>query len=196
MDDVKTQATYRIDPRPSRFTVQVTAGGMLSAFGHNPVIAIRDFSGEARIQGDNLEAASLHVEVQASSLEVADDVSDKDRREIERIMQEKVLRSADNPVITFDSSSVQATSAGPGQYRVQISGKLTLNGTSSDQTITARVIVSADRLRASGEFTLLQSTYGIEQVVVAGGVLKVKDELKVSFDIVASAVKAAGSVAA
>ena len=169
---------------------------MLSAFGHNPVIAIRDFSGEARIQGDNLEAASLHVEVQASSLEVADDVSDKDRREIERIMQEKVLRSADNPVITFDSSSVQATSAGPGQYRVQISGKLTLNGTSSDQTITARVIVSADRLRASGEFTLLQSTYGIEQVVVAGGVLKVKDELKVSFDIVASAVKAAGSVAA
>ena len=196
MDDVTTLATYRIDPRPSRFTVQVTAGGMLSAFGHNPVIAVRDFSGQAQVQGDALESASLHVEVQASSLEVANDVSDKDRREMERIMQEQVLRTAENPVIAFDSSSVQATSAGPGRYRVQITGKLALNGTTSDQTITARVIVSADRLRASGEFTLLQSTYGIEQVTVAGGVLKVKDELKVSFDIVASAVKAADSVAA
>ena len=40
-------------------------------------------------------------------------------------------------------------------------------------------------LRASGEFTVRQTDYGIKPVSVAGGALKVKDELKFSFDIVA-----------
>ena len=196
MEETKTLAVYRIEPRASRFTIQVTAGGLLSALGHNPVIAVRDFNGEARLQAEAIESASLHVAVQAFSLEVAGDVSEKDRSEIERIMQEKVLESAAYPVITFSSCSVKATPAGPGQYRVEISGKLTLHSVTNDQTIMARVIVSPDRLRASGEFSLFQSAYGIEPVTVAGGVLKVKDELKVTFDLVASAVKATDSVAA
>jgi hypothetical protein len=40
-------------------------------------------------------------------------------------------------------------------------------------------------LRASGEFLLSQSSYGIKPVSVAGGALKLKDELKFSFEIVA-----------
>jgi polyisoprenoid-binding protein YceI len=99
-------------------------------------------------------------------------------------------------MIVFDSTGVKATAAGPGQYRVEITGKLTLHGVTNEQQISARVMVSADRLRASGEFSLFQSAYGIELVTVAGGVLKVKDELKVTFDVVASAIKAADSVAA
>jgi len=196
MQDAKTLTLYRIEPRPSRFTVQVTAGGLLSAFGHNPVIAVRDFSGEARLEVDRLETSSVHVEVQASSLEVAGDVNEKDRREIEPIMHERVLESATYPTIVFDGSAVKATAAGPGQYRVEIAGKLSLHGVTGEQTIAARVIVGADRLRASGEFSLFQSNYGIEPVTVAGGVLKVKNEIKVTFEVVASAVKATSSVAA
>jgi polyisoprenoid-binding protein YceI len=196
MEDAKTLTFYRIEPRSSRFTVQVTAGGLLSAFGHNPVIAVRDFSGEARLELDHLEASSVRLEVQASSLEVAGDVNEKDRREIEAIMHERVLESSTYPTIVFESSAVKATAAGPGQYRVEIAGTLSLHGVTSDQTIAARVMVSADRLRASGEFSLFQSNYGIELVTVAGGVLKVKDEIKVTLEVVASAVKATGSVAA
>jgi hypothetical protein len=40
-------------------------------------------------------------------------------------------------------------------------------------------------LRASGDFTLSQSAYSIKPVSVAGGALKIKDELKFSFEIVA-----------
>jgi polyisoprenoid-binding protein YceI len=190
MEDPKTPAIYKIEPRPSRFTVQVTAGGLLSAFGHNPIIAVRDFTGEARFSPDAPESAAVHVEVQAAALEVTGDGNEKDRGEIQRIMHEQVLESASYPVITFDSSTVKATPMGPSQYRVEVTGKLMLHGVTRDQTISMRAIVSADRLRASGEVSLLQSDYGIEQVTVAGGVLKVKDELKVTFDIVASAAKA------
>ena len=43
-----------------------------------------------------------------------------------------------------------------------------------------------DSLRANGEFTIRQTDYRIKLVSVAGGALKLKDELKFTFDIVAN----------
>ncbi len=49
MDGNETIAVrYRIDARQSRFTVQAFAEGLFSVFGHNPIIAIRSFGGDAR----------------------------------------------------------------------------------------------------------------------------------------------------
>ena len=86
---------------------------------------------------------------------------------------------------------MKATPIGSSQYRVEITGPMTIHGVTNDQTISARVIVGNDRLRASGQFTLRQTDYSIELVSVAGGALKVKDELKVTFDVVVAT--AAGS---
>ena len=88
----ETSVHYLTDTRASQFTVQVFSGGLLSAFGHNPTIAIRDFSGEAEVNPDDLEQSSLKVTIKAESLAVKDDISDKDRREIERTMQRRFLR--------------------------------------------------------------------------------------------------------
>ena len=74
--------TYIIEPRLSRFTVQAFAGGFLSGFGHNPTIAIRDFTGQAAFSPDAPAESSLTLNIRAESLEVTNDVSDKDRREI------------------------------------------------------------------------------------------------------------------
>ena len=40
-------ASYVLDAAKSRFLVKASATGLLSAFGHNPTIAIRGFTGEA-----------------------------------------------------------------------------------------------------------------------------------------------------
>jgi polyisoprenoid-binding protein YceI len=186
MEVEKTLAAYRIDPKPSRLTVQVTAGGILATFGHNPVIAARDFTGEAQFEPDTLDNASVHVEISASTLEVGG-ANDKDKAEIEQRMHRDVLESETYPLITFDSSNVKATPMGPSQYRVEIAGQVTLHGVTNDQTVSARVIVGADRLRVSGQLILRQTDYGIELVSVAGGGLQVKDELKLQFDLVAAA---------
>jgi polyisoprenoid-binding protein YceI len=196
MEETQKISVYRLDPRPSRFTIRVTAGGLLSAFGHNPLIRVRDFSGEVQFDPASPESASLHVEVSARSLEVAGDVNEKDRREIERIMHEQVLESDSYPVIEFQSSEIKVTSSGAGQFRAEISGELSLHGVSRQQTIVARVTSSGERLRASGEFSIYQTEYGIQLVTVAGGALKVKDELKASFEILASAVRAQDTAAA
>jgi polyisoprenoid-binding protein YceI len=70
---------------------------------------------------------------------------------------------------------VKATPIGSSQYRVEITGPMTIHGVTNDQTISARVIIGGDRLRASGEFILRQTDYAIELVSVVGGALKVKD---------------------
>ena len=178
---------YQVDPRISRFQVQAFAGGMLSAFGHNPKIAIRDFSGEARFEPESLHDASLNLIFSAASMAVTGDINDKDRREIDKALQEQVLQSARYPQIEFNSSGVTASPAGEGQYRVKIDGALSLRGVTHSQQIPAFVNVTEDSFRANGEFTLNQTDYGIKPVSVAGGALKLKDELKFSFDIVAAA---------
>jgi polyisoprenoid-binding protein YceI len=178
-------ARYVIDKSSSRFTVRAYATGMLSAFGHNPTIAIRDFNGEVGFSPEAPAQGSLHLEIRADSLEVTDDISGKDRSEMERAMNQDVLESAKYPKIVYESSGVSATAAGEGRYRANINGNLSLHGATEKQPVVAQVTLSGDMLRASGEFTISQAAYGMKLVSVAGGTLKLKDELKFNFEIVA-----------
>jgi polyisoprenoid-binding protein YceI len=175
---------YVIDSASSKFTVQAFAGGLLSSFGHNPIIAIQDFSGEARLAED-ITQSSLTMTVKTDSLRVSSDISDKDRIELERIMKQRVLQTDEYPEIEYSSSKISASTTGEGQYWAALNGELTLRGVIHALTIPARVTVNGEMLRASGNFSLLQSDYGIEPVSVAGGTLKVKDEVKLAFEIVA-----------
>ena len=180
-----TVAVYAIDPGISRFTVRAFAGGMFSAFGHNPTLAIRDFEGEARFSPDALDEARLVVRIRASSLTLTDNMSDKDRRELELTMNQDVLETSRYPEISFESTKVSASKAGDGQFFVNVVGTLTLHGVSITQAVSAQIVLTGDIFRAHGEFSMLQSAYGVKPVSLAGGALRVKDELKCSFDIVA-----------
>jgi polyisoprenoid-binding protein YceI len=176
---------YQIDKGSGRFTVRAFATGLLSALGHSPTIAIRDFSGEAVFDPAKPEESSLQVRIKADSLEVMDDISNKDRREMEQTMKQEILQSATYPEIVYASSGVSATPIGEGRWQINMNGNVTLRGVTRAQAVSAQVTLGGDTLRAAGEFTLLQSTYGINPVSVAGGTLKLKDELKFTFDIVA-----------
>ena len=187
MDENRTTAVrYRIDAARSRFVVQAFAEGMLSMFGHDPVIAVTGFGGDARCVPGTLADASLLLLVRADSLAVTGKASEKDRLEMERAIREEILETARHPEITFMSANVSATQTAEGKYRVRIDGSLSLRGVTRSHTIHAQVTANGKSLRAQGEFPLRQSDYNIKPTSVAGGTLKVKDELKVSFDIVAS----------
>jgi polyisoprenoid-binding protein YceI len=180
---------YVVDPRVSRFTLKVFAAGLLSALGHNPTVAVRDMAGEIRFNPDTPDGASVNITVKASSLAVQDDVKESDRREIERVMFQDVLEVSRYPEIVFQSSRVTMKAITAGRYRAKVEGSLTLHGVTRPQTITTQVFLSGDTLRAQAEFPLRQTEFGIKLVSVAGGTLKVKDELKCAFDIVARAQK-------
>jgi polyisoprenoid-binding protein YceI len=175
---------YTIDPAKSRFTVRAFASGLLSGLGHNPVIAARDFSGRIEFTPEAVEGASLTLIVRADSLAVQNDVSDKDRGEIERTMKD-VLQVQQFPEIKFESRQVSGMRMGEGLYVAKIEGDLSLHGVTRRQAITAQVVPGDSTVRAYGDFSFKQTDFNIKPVSVAGGALKVKDELKFSFDIVA-----------
>ena len=145
---------YVIDGRSSRFTVQATATGLLAKMGHNPNVGIRDFSGEMKFDPEKLEAGSFRLVIKTSSLGVLDDISDKDRREIERLMSQEVLETAKFPEIVYDAPSISVTKMSDMLYSATLNGELTLHGVTRRQPITARVAMLGSMLRASGNFTL------------------------------------------
>jgi polyisoprenoid-binding protein YceI len=176
---------YVIDGRASRFTVRAFATGLLAKMGHNPTIGIRDFTGEMRFNPDKLEAGSFRLVIKAASLGVQDDISDKDLREIERLMKDQVLETAKFPEILFEAPSISVTKMGDALFSATLNGSLTMHGVTRNQPIVARVASLGTMLRASSDFSLNQTDYNIKLVSVAGGALKLKDELKFSFEIVA-----------
>ncbi len=176
---------YVIDARSSRFTVQAFASGLLSAMGHNPRIGIRSFSGDVNFDPESAQGNGFRLAMQANSLGVLDDVADKDRREIERMMNDQVLEVSKYPEILYEAAIVSVTRIDSALYSATLNGNLVLHGLSRPQPVTARIAEFGEMLRASGEFTLRQSDYGIKPISVAGGALKVKDELKFSFEMVA-----------
>ncbi len=185
MSATDTALRYSIDVAKSRFTARAFATGLLSAMGHNPTLAIREYTGEATFSPGNLEQATIRFTVQSASLTVTDDISQKDRTELENKMRQEVLETSAYPEIVFESSKISPSQLGENTYSVNIAGNLTLHGTSRNETIYAQVTLAGETLRAFGEFSLRQTDYGIKLVSVAGGTLKVKDEVKVTFDFTA-----------
>jgi polyisoprenoid-binding protein YceI len=185
VDVINNSARYRIDAGKSRFTVRAFAGGFLSALAHDHTISIREFDGETEFTFGTVEPASLQMTIKAASLSVVDKISDKDRVKIETTMRDEVLEVSKFPEITFKSNSVSATKTGEGQYEARISGEVSLHGVSRPITIATQLEFGDKVLHAKGNFALKQSNFGINPVSVAGGTIKVKDELKFTFDMVA-----------
>lgn len=93
----------------------------------------------------------------------------------ERMLGPEVLDSMRFPEITFVSTSIEAT--GADEFLVR--GELSLRGVT--HPVAARV--RRDNGRYTGVGTLKQRDFGIKPISIAGGTVKVKDELKIDFDI-------------
>jgi polyisoprenoid-binding protein YceI len=180
-----TGGRYVIDTRASQFTVQAFASGLIAAVAHSPKIAIRDWTGEVLVASGADGNSSLKVRVKAASLEVLDELKASDRQEIHRVMKIEVLETDRFPEIVYESSEVKLEKQKEDLYRVRVSGKLTLHGATNDHDFVAQVALGVDTARAYGNFTLLQSDYNIRIASIAGGTLKLQDELKFSFYAVA-----------
>jgi len=178
---------YRVDASRSRLIAQAFARGVLSAFGHNPRLVVRNFEGEAEFDPAVPEAAWARMSARAVSLFVIDDMSQKDRREIERVTRRELLESSRHPEIVFRSSGVVSRQVAEGRYRVRVTGDLSLHGVSRELEIEALVTFEGDELFAQGGFRLRLTDFDIRPISVAGGLLKLKDEVQLSFDILAQA---------
>lgn len=176
------------NPPRSTITVHVHKTGLFSAFAHDHVITAPVGSGVL-----DPKAMTVEITVPTKQMKVVDpDVSDKDRMEIQTTMLgPKVLDAEKFPEIRFQSSRVEQIAA----RRYRVTGKLELHGSSrdlsfevngrTDSTPPPRSGFARDGVadRYQGKAKLKQTDFGIEPVSIAGGTVKVKDEVEVEFDV-------------
>ena len=162
-----------IDAEHSGLKVRVFKTGFFSAFAHNHEIDAPITQGLV----DTSEHASVELSVDARKLRVVDhEVSEKDRGEIQNTMLgPEVLDSERFPEIVFKSTAVELNGAG----RWTVRGDLKLHG----QMRPVAVDVSYRAGHYTGQATLKQTEFGIKPVSIAGGTVKVKDAVRVEFDI-------------
>jgi polyisoprenoid-binding protein YceI len=176
---------FKIDAAASRFTVQAFATGLLSAFGHNPTIAIRDYDGEIQFNPDTIDNASVRVTVRTGAMEVVDEMKNDDRKKLEQTMYDQVLEPNRFPTAVYESKQMTVQKDSAEQWRVHVAGELSFHGATQSHSFDARVNYMGTTMRIVGEFPLRQSDYGIKPVSFAGGALKSKDEVKFNFQMVA-----------
>lgn len=176
---------YVFDAKSSKFTVQAFATGLLSGFGHNPLIAIRDFDGEVQFVPGSYEKVFVRISVTTSTFEPLGDMKRDDRQKMETMMRGEVLQVEQFPSAIFESTEITVREIGDGLLEAHVVGDLTLHGVTRQHAFDARVSNMGTMLRASGAFRLNQSDYAIAKVSIAGGTLRLKDELKLDFEVVA-----------
>jgi polyisoprenoid-binding protein YceI len=161
-----------IDAERSVLTVHVYKAGLFSSFGHDHEI-------RAPIQTGTFseEKNTVQFVIDARTLRVRDaDVSDKDRAEVQATMLgPTVLDSERFREIRFHSIEVNAL----GNNKWSVRGELTLHG----QTRPVEAVVERQNDVYRGSAQLRQKDFGIRPVSVAGGSVKVKDEVRVEFEI-------------
>lgn len=178
---------YSMDGTRSKVEIHVYKEGMFKAFGHDHVIDAKELSGQVQFDPDKIDRSTLRLKIPTKSITVIDPgESEKDRRDVQATMEgEKVLDVAKFPEITFTSGSVSAAKKTPAGWELTLSGNLKLHGVEKPVSFPLRVHADANELRGEGEIFILQTDYGITPVKVAGGSVKVKDKLKITFEIVA-----------
>ena len=134
--------------------------------------------------------ASFQMTVKTASLTPTDEVNARDRPEIESRMHQEVLESAAYPEARYQAAAASVARIADNWYRIQFNGSLSLHGITQPHVVDAQVMLMEDSTRLSGEFKLSLSAYRMKRVSALAGAITLKDELKLTFDLIA--VKTAG----
>jgi polyisoprenoid-binding protein YceI len=169
-----------VDVERSAIVVHVFKTGLFSFAGDNHEVRAPISAGSV-----DMTARTIELKVEAAKLVVLDpNLSVEKRAQVQEKMQSDVLESAGFPLVWFRSSHVDEQKADEWLVR----GELTLHG--QTRPITIRVTRDSSESIAAhyrGTVALKQTDYGMKPVTVAGGTVRVKDEVRLDFDIVLAA---------
>jgi YceI-like domain len=161
-----------IDTANSKLLVHTFKSGLFSGFADNHAV-------EAPFAEGTVDEGALCVKfvVDSRRMRVLDpQLEGEKRRKIqERMLGPEVLDSTHFPQITFESTNIQRV----GQGRLLVAGRLSLHGVTRPISVT----VHNENGHYLGTCVLKQRDFGIAPISIAGGTVKVKDELNIEFDI-------------
>ena len=175
---------FTLDASQSKFIAHALRGGLLWFKGHDHLVAVREFTGEAQLSPDAITASSLQITATTESMvETSSVFTDQQKQIINKELREIVLLPAQYPEIVFRSTNVSGKQNG-SQYDLKITGDLTLHGVTRQITIPTKVTVTGNDLRAQGEFSISRDDFKVKATSAFHGLVRVRNKLKFTFDIV------------
>jgi polyisoprenoid-binding protein YceI len=166
--------TQAIDVSKSSLKIRVFKSGAFSAFAHDHEIEAPINQGKI----DSSPSPSVQLRVDSRKMRVLDpEISSDKRAEIQHTMEGTAVLDVEHfPEISYRSSAITKT----GDAHWEVHGNLNLHG--KNQPVVVAVSLERGHYRGSASFK--QSNFGINPISIAGGTVKVKDEVKIEFDIV------------
>jgi hypothetical protein len=191
--DTRGATVYEVNPRSSQLSILVFRGGKFSRLGHNHVMTSQDLAGRVWVHPQfprsgfelSFPVAKLVVDDpearRAAGSDFPPDIpqSDKDGTR-KNMLKPEVLDGEGYPDVKLRAAKVGGTLEAP-----QVTAHITIKDAGRDVEVPVQVAIEGAKLRASGEFDVLQSEFGIKPFSVALGALEVQDRLHIKFTIVA-----------
>lgn len=169
-------------PNRGHFQIHTGSAGLFGALAHDHLIEAQKIEGCAAIDSNDLTHSSIKLTFAASDIRVLDPKeSADDRVKVQRNMETDVLRISEFPQVTFQSTGIERAGATDS---LRVRGDLTIRGKTQSVIIPLTLTQLADgTYRAVGEYRFKQTSFGIQPIQLAAGTIKVKDELRVDFEL-------------
>ena len=173
---------YLPDVTTSTLTLWTYREGLLSRVAHDLCIEASQLHAPLTVEGERVR---VEVRVQVRDLKVRGQVkdgavkplSDSDHAEIEKNLTTKVLDASRHPELSY---------RGEGQRdgdRARLQGELTLCDATRPLALEGAIEDDEHGVRVTGEVRFRQTDWGIKPYSALMGALKVKDEVRVSWDL-------------
>jgi polyisoprenoid-binding protein YceI len=172
--------SYRLGPEAGVLRLKTSRTGLGRRAGHDLTIEATRWQADVVVNPADPGGSSVAVTIETDSLEVREGtgglkaLTDADRSDIKATMGEKILSSAEHPVITFSSSEVTGTIDA-----FQLGGDLMIMGQARPVTVSGGI--DAGRIR--GHATVTQSRWGIKPYSAFAGALRLADDIRIEFDL-------------
>lgn len=176
---------FRAVTERSSFRIELGRAGLLKALGDDHVIGVSEYRCDVLFDPANLSASRVELAIPARALQVLDPhLSPEKRVQVQKKMEgPEVLDSARFGEIRFTSQRVSA--AGPLRYRVE--GELKIRDVAKPVGIEVTLTPEGNGYRARGEARIRQKWFGITPPSAGVGTVKVKDEMRITFDLLLEA---------
>ncbi len=168
--------TYEVGPKDASLRVRTTKAGMGAKLAHDLTLEAKAWSASVTFDAADPTGSSVNLTLDPTSLEVIEfsggikPLSDGDRKEIAKNINDKALQTKKYPEIVFRSTSI----SGQGSS-FHVIGDLTIIGTTRPTTLQANV---ADGGQVTITGTVVQTEFGVKPYSAMLGTLKINDAVE------------------